>query len=341
MYITISPQKLGGNYSQSVTDYVSYLGKENQGKTPDHQQYFFNQAEDNIGPERTTAEIDENTAKLKRTEPRYYSITINPSKRELKHIGNNPESLRDYTRQIMKEYAAAFNREINGRPVNIQDIKYFAKIEFHRTFKGLDREIKENAPFLKKIATLQNEIRKVERGDLQGNLESLKNQLARVKEQTPHKIKGKIVEQGTQKPGLQTHVHIIVSRKDNSNSYSLSPGSRYRSSEVVLHGKIVKRGFDRNDFFAIAEKRFDKMFGYNRNFVETYEARKTFIKNPTSYYEHIKSLSVTEKRIAFGILGQTGIIIPSVNLSPHQISFALKQMKRALQIGVRSSSIGY
>jgi len=30
MYITITPQKLGGSYSQSVADYVDYLEKENQ-----------------------------------------------------------------------------------------------------------------------------------------------------------------------------------------------------------------------------------------------------------------------------------------------------------------------
>ena len=31
MYITISPQKIGGNYSKSSADFVGYLEKENQG----------------------------------------------------------------------------------------------------------------------------------------------------------------------------------------------------------------------------------------------------------------------------------------------------------------------
>ncbi len=76
------------------------------------------------------------------------------------HLGNIPEPLKAYTREIMKEYAAAFNREINGRAFNVQDSKYFAKMEFHRTFKGTDPEIKENDPFIKRIATLENEIQK-------------------------------------------------------------------------------------------------------------------------------------------------------------------------------------
>ena len=341
MYITISPQKLGGNYSKSVADFVSYLGKENQEKTPDHQELFFNHTENSISPDRVTAEIDNNTAKLKRTEPRYYSITINPSKRELDHISNDPTSLKTYTREIMKKYAASFNREINGRLIDVTDIKYFAKVEFHRTFKGADQEIKENAPFLKRIAALENELRKVQRGELPGNVIRLQKELEKIKEQTPHKVNGRIVEQGTLKPAPQTHVHIIVSRKDSSNSYSLSPGSRYRSSEVVLHGKIVKRGFDRNDFFTSAEKQFDKMFSYNRNYVESYQARKSFIKNPSHYYTHLNGLSIAEKRVAFGILRQAGVDIPHLNFSPNQVSFALKQIKKALQIGIRSSSIGY
>ena len=341
MFITISPQKLGGNYSTSAADFVSYLGKENGERTPDHQELFFNHTENNISPDRVTAGIDNNTAKLKRTEPRYYSITVNPSKRELDHIGNNSTSLKSFTREIMKKYAVSFNREINDRPVDVTDIRYFAKVEFHRTFKGADRKIKENAPFLKRITALENEIRKVQRGELPGKVISLQKELEKIKEQTPHKVNGRIVEQGMFKPGPQTHVHIIVSRKDNTNSYSLSPGSKYRSSEVVLHGKIVKRGFDRNDFFASAEKQFDKMFSYNRNYVESYQARKSFIKNPSHYYTHLNGLSTAEKRVAFGILRQAGLGIPHLNLSPNQISFALKQMKKALQIGIRSSSIGY
>ena len=43
-----------------------------------------------------------------------------------------------------------------------------------------------------------------------------------------------------------------------------------------MNGKTVKRGFDRDTFVKNAEKTFDKMFGYKRNYVETYAARKTF-----------------------------------------------------------------
>ena len=341
MYLTISPQKLTSTFSNSVRDFVAYLEKENEGKSLQEKEWFFNQQDDKIYPDTVIQEIDANTAKLKRTEPRYYSITVNPSKYELTHISNNPSALKKYTREIMKEYARAFNREINGRPVKVEDIKYFAKVEQQRFFKGTDREVRENTPYLKRMAGLRYEIRQVHRGTIKGSIRKLEKELEKVIDQAPHKVNGRVIEQGMQKAGPQTHIHIIVSRKDVSNSYSLSPGSRYRSSEVMMHGKVVKRGFGRDQFFDRAEKVFDKMFNYKRNYVESYLARKTFTQRPKTYYSHLNTLSMDEKKIAFRMLREAGIGLPHVNLSAGQVNFALKQLQKALQIGIRSSSIGY
>ena len=138
MYITISPQKLGGAFSQSAGDFVNYLEKENQGKDLSEKEFFFNQQEDGIKPFQVIKEIDGNTDRLKLKEPKYYSITINPSRYELQHIRSNPEKLKAFVREAMKEYASSFHREINGRPVSIDDIKYFAKIEQERSYKTND-----------------------------------------------------------------------------------------------------------------------------------------------------------------------------------------------------------
>jgi hypothetical protein len=341
MYFTISPQKTGGIFSRSVSDYVSYLEKENLEKTPHQKELFFNQESMDIPPEMVIMEIDGNGAKLKNTEPRFYSITINPSRMELEHLKNNPNFLKTYTQEVMKEYASAFNREINGRSINLRDIKYFAKVEYHRTYKGTDKEVKENAPYIKQIAAIEKDFKRIKSEGLNGNIYSLENKLAQLKKEAPHKVKDRLIVQGMPKPGMQTHVHIIVSRKDASNSYSLSPGSRYKSSEVLLHGKTVKRGFDRNAFYSKAEKKFDQMFKYERNYVESFEARKTLIKNPTAYYSNLSRLSVADKRIAFEILKQSGLSIPHLNLSPGQASFALKQIRKAIGAAIRASSIGY
>ena len=58
MYITISPQKIGGNYSKSSADFVGYLEKENQGLEQQDMEHFFNQYGDEISAEEVVREID-------------------------------------------------------------------------------------------------------------------------------------------------------------------------------------------------------------------------------------------------------------------------------------------
>ncbi|UII78768.1 MobB family relaxase [Flagellimonas sp. CMM7] len=341
MYITITPQKLGGSYSQSVADYVDYLEKENQGLEQQDMEHFFNQYGDEISAKEVIKEIDGNTAKLKKTEPKFYSITINPSKYELKQLQNNSSDLKVYTREVMKDYVASFNREINGRPITIDDIKYYAKIEHQRNFKGTDFQVKENQPYATKILQLKQDIRKIENGKLEGNISILKKRINQLEKEAPHQQNGKRIVQGMKKEGNQSHIHIIVSRKDTSNSVSLSPGSKYKASEVIMNGKNVKRGFDRDSFFSRAEKTFDKQFGCKRNYAETYQAKKDFIKNPKLYFSALMGLPTTEKAAAFKILGKSGI--PMINIPTNKAQLAIKafkRLKKGVDIAIKSSSIG-
>lgn len=341
MYITISPQKLGSAFSQSAGDFVSYLEKENQGKSLLEKEYFFNQYDENIRPYEVIKEIDGNTAKLKLKEPKYYSITISPSQYELKHIHNNPEKLRAFVREAMKEYASSFHREIGGRPIDINDIKYFAKIEHERTYKSNDVAVRENKSYSKQIAHLKNELRKVERGEIPGNTRQIENDIRKLVSDAPYKIRGQLVEPGMKKEGLQSHIHIIVSRKDASNTYSLSPGSKYKASEVEMHGKLVKRGFERDRFFQNSEKAFDKMFQYNRNYVESYSARKMLSKDPKQYFLSLRNLGIHEKKMAFKMIRHTGLQLPVLHLPQNKVGFAVKQLKKMIEAGIISSSIGY
>lgn len=342
MYITITPQKLGTNYSQSSADFVGYLEKENEGLEQQDMEHFFNQYGDEISAEEVVKEIDGNTAKLKNKEPKFYSITVSPSKYELRKLQNNSQDLKTYTRELMKDYVASFNREIHGRPITIDDIKYFAKIEHQRTFKGTDFQIKENQPYASKILQLKTEIRNVQEGRVEGNFKSMKREVAKLERQAPHQQNGKRIIQGMRKDGYQSHIHIIVSRKDASNSVSLSPGSKHKASVVEMHGKKVKRGFDRDTFFAKAEKTFDKTFDYKRNFAESYKARKDFVKNPNLYFAALMKLPANEKALAFKMITKTGLpIVPSIPISQAQIALRVfKQLRRGVEVAIKSSSIG-
>lgn len=342
MYITITPQKLGENYSQSSAGFVDYLEKENLGLEKQEMEHFFNQYGDQISAEEVVREIDRNTAKLEKKEPRFYSITVSPSKYELQRLQNSSEDLKRYTRELMKDYVASFHREIEGRTIRLEDIKYFAKIEHRRTFKGTDKQVKENQPYATKILKLKNEIRKIERGEILGNFKEMKQQISKLEKEAPHQQGGKRIVQGMLKDGPQSHVHILVSRKDASNRYSLSPGSKYKASEVTLNGRSVKRGFDRDAFFQNAEKTFDKMYGYQRNFVEAYNSRKQFIKDPRMYFSSLMKLPTNEKAVAFQILRESGMqTLPGI--SANQAQLALKvfnRLRQGIDIAIRSSSIG-
>lgn len=63
------------------------------------------------------------------------------------------------------------------------------------------------------------------------------------------------------------HAHIIVSRKDRSNTMKLSPKTNHRST-----GKgAVKGGFDRTEFFRKCEAGFDLRTNYRRDIKESFE----------------------------------------------------------------------
>ncbi len=348
MYITITAQKLGKTYAQSAAEFVEYLEKENQGLELDDlpagqagMEHFFNQYSDKINAENVIKEIDANTAKLKKMEPKFYSITVNPSKYELRKLQNNSEDLKRYTRAIMKDYASSFNREIHGKPITVDDIKCFAKIEHQRTFKGTDRQVRENQPFATKILKLRNEIWKIENGELTGNIKQLKSEIAKLEASAPHQQNGKRILQGMQKEGNQSHIHIIVSRKDASNSVSLSPGSKYKAADVYMNGKIVKRGFDRDSFFSKAEKTFDATFGYKRNYAESYQAKKDFIKNPKLYFSVLLGLPRTEKAIALKLIRESGMTIQNIPTNSTQVAFKVfNRLRRGVEVAINSSSIG-
>lgn len=339
MYIAITRQKTGNTYANSVADYVDYLEKENRELGPDMQEHFFNQYTDRISPEKVIKEIDGNTAKLKKSEPKFYSIIVNPSQRELKHIQNDSEKLRTYTRELMKEYAKCFYRD---ELITVDHIKYYAKIEQERSYRGFDKKVKENQEYIAKIAEVRNTIRKVERGEVNGNVQQLNNEINRLTEQVPHRINGEILVSGMKKTGMQTHVHIIVSRKDNTNTKSLSPGSTYKASEAELNGKKQKRGFDRDKFYEAAERTFDSTTAYNRNYAESYKGNKDFTKDPKRFYAQLLGLPLSERAIAFKLIRKTGIDIPIIPTSKTQLAVAaFHKLKRGLEIAIRSGSIGY
>lgn len=75
-----------------------------------------------------------------------------------------------------------------------------------------------------------------------------------------------------QKQGKNMHCHIIVSRKDMSNTKKLSPQTNHKTAEK---SGTVKSGFNRTQFYASCEQSFDKRFSYQRDYKESFKYQNT------------------------------------------------------------------
>ena len=79
---------------------------------------------------------------------------------------------------------------------------------------------------------------------------------------TIHEYRGPIQEM---RPGM--HVHIVISRKDRSNTYKLSPMTNHRKGTTG----VIKQGFHRNDYYRECERIFDEHFKHNRAVEQSFD----------------------------------------------------------------------
>jgi len=93
---------------------------------------FFNQDKDYIRSPEVIYRLDHNKAQLGKADAKFYSITVSPSEKELRHLGETKaeqsQALKDYIRQaLMPAYAANFNKGLGA-----EDILYYAKVHHER-----------------------------------------------------------------------------------------------------------------------------------------------------------------------------------------------------------------
>ena len=326
MHVLITPQNT--DISQSVNSFAEYLEKENDGKKLADREAFFSHDRDQVSRFEVIDRIDRNKAKLKKKEPKFYSITLNPSVKELNLANATSADLKDYTRQTMEAYVKSFNREINGRPLDVNDLIYYGKIEHTRKYTHKDKQVLENRPYTQEINRLKK---------LEPSKENLKS-IDRLTLQTPHKIDGKPIVEGMLKPGDQRHIHIIVSRKDASNTFSLSPGSKYKSSTTDLNGKEVKRGFNRDQFIENAEKVFDKKFNIDRNYILSYRGKRDYKYDYKRFINRLTGLPTSQRQAANKILKLRGNPLNTIPLTPAQaahkaVDIVLKSGRKIIEAG--------
>ena len=119
---------------------------------------------------------------------------------------------------------------------------------------------------------------------------------------------------------LNMHCHLIVSRKDQSNKKKLSPLTNHKNTKKGT----VKGGFDRKNLFQQAEQGFDKLFGYKRELIESFEYYNTMKNGSISEQLNMQERQISNERkntdmqtrvlkIALGLFGTAMIISLSVS----------------------------
>lgn len=235
------------NNKGSCFDLANYLDKEIENK-------FFNHTEIDIKTYDVVQKIDTNISKLGKNDDKFFAPTINFSDKELKHI------LKDIT-----------NKKID----NISQLTPKEKEIFESRIIDYSRLVMNNYA--------QNFNRGLKGKDLV--------YFGKIEHNRTYKFDDRLVKKGyatagTTKPGLNTHVHIIVSRKDITQRYKLSPTTTYKQGIKKVGKNVGKIGFDRKNFKNLNEKSFDNLFAYNRGILEKFNVLNTLKKgSPQQRFE--------------------------------------------------------
>lgn len=273
-YVNITkPPEHANKNTGSSQDLVDYLEKENFDKDMAEREYFFSHAEDIVLPEEVIHTIDNNKLGLKDSETKFYELSVSFSQKEMQHLnaitdsaGAQRSAIQGYIREVMDEYAHNFNRTIDGRPLNGQDLVYFAKIERDRRYHP-DTRNEELKKAYKQNYEIRNRINELKASS------GKEKAIGKLDSQYIRNANGTVILPGNVKDGDNTHVHIIVSRRDKSQRVSLSPQANSKGSHNKLNGREVRIGFNRDQFVENAERIFDHKFEYARSLKEHYRQR--------------------------------------------------------------------
>ncbi|MCM1302059.1 MAG: DUF5712 family protein [Alistipes senegalensis] len=306
----------------------AYLDKQNDTVRVEGQEYFFNGEGNTFDSEQVTRAIDGNVKGLKKSEARYYTFAISPSREEIEHLRRTiadtrqalsdsgeviPDSfdddlmrgyLKDYAVRCMDAYARNFNHpQIRSN----RDLLWFGMVEKDRYWKNGDREVGFNRQILKRIDKLR------QRGsgspDTSKKIAELEKRLIRECDVRPGGSR-EVLTAMMPKSGDNWHIHVCVSRRDITDTFSLSPNANGRGSKKhVLNGKSVRVGFDREAYKIGCEQLFDRTFVHSRLATESYEKTKALRRQGAfAYAKQLASDRAVrrEERAAFRRAGLAG-----------------------------------
>ena len=274
----------GGNNTGSSASLVEYLEKENldldkleeeaqkMEMKMDYQsrkQDFFNHSRDNIGRIEVQSKIDSNIQKLGKEDAKFFSPTINFSEKELKHLAQKVTGKND-----VKNVGEMNTKEFKTYNNLIKDYAKKAMDNYSQNFNRQDKGLKNGSDLV-----------------YFGKVEHQRKYKGTDSEVQKNKAK-----QGEFKPGLQSHVHVIVSRKDQTQKLKLTPTTNEKNTVRKIGGNQYRVGFDRKNWISQNEKLFDNLFKYKRQELEKFE-NQNILKNGALKEKEELNLKIEKERI--------------------------------------------
>lgn len=126
-----------GSNTGSSESAVYYLEKENENKPLFEKENFFNDNYDTILPQHAIAEIDHNHKALGKNDAKFYAMSYSFSEEELR--GRSDADLKRY---VKENFTKDYSKAVKGRDIQPETIKYIAKLEQYRYYKGTDENVK-------------------------------------------------------------------------------------------------------------------------------------------------------------------------------------------------------
>lgn len=218
------PEDVQSGNTGSCHDLVRYLQKESGDGLS-----FFSHTEQEVSPEKVIGDIDANRSKLSANDAKFYMLSLNPSRSEQIHlIGREVGSLEELTPE---ERQAVFRK-----------LERFTRSAMDEYAANFQRESVRSG------------------GDL---LYYAKIETKRAYSPTDEEVKKGMAKIGEVKPGLNLHVHVLVSRKSLDGKVKLSPAAKSAGNSWELEGRgTVRRGFSHENWKIRVQERFNEDFQY-------------------------------------------------------------------------------
>lgn len=211
---------------------IEYLSKEGEDER-DYNDGFFSQSENLVDKHKVLHSIDNNKRTLKRNDDKFYMLTVNPSQDELRHLIHKVTG---------KNHINAFEElEPSEKEAVLSELKDFSRECMNQYAQNFYREKIKDGNDLVWFGRIETErhYKGTDKAVIEGSVKS-----------------------GDLKPGLNLHIHIVVSRMDKSQTVSLSPLARSKGNVQKLDGKDVVVGFDRNEWSSRCLEAFCENYGY-------------------------------------------------------------------------------